>query len=139
MENEIAAVFRAVHDRLTEDSETWGEHAYAEIAPAKVARPFVVWSLVESRKAKWRGTAGGEVVLNVLVTADGLATALTGAGRIAELLHDADRGADHALDGGDDWAILNATCEETLYHAELINGVMVYRAGGRYRFMVEGV
>ena len=138
----LAALYRTMNLRWSTANELWGARAYAERAPAKVTRPYVIY--------QWQG--GGdrnrlmqkkdaEIVLTVKCVADNLGTAFTGADRLGALLDDygvQDRIAQgDGLNGGDYWSILTTTRENIVHLSEMVDGVDVYHEGFTLRVVME--
>lgn len=139
-DSDLGALYRAVRTRLLNDgAEAWGNRVYADKVPANVSRPYCLY--------QW--TAGGETnvvlnpdpehVLTIRCVAAEFVTAQAGAARIDALINDADYETAAALNGGDDWLILNATRAELVYIPEDVDGVTIYHHGARYRFRMEKI
>lgn len=133
MESEAAAVYRAIHARLTASSqESWGNRAYAELAPSGAARPYVVAAL--NGYERQPETA---LMARITCVADTFAGAVSAAGRIGELFDGADQGTSGALDGGSDWVIVRVMRIAVTTKTHLIDGIPVYESSAVYRFIVE--
>lgn len=140
----LAALYRAMNNRLSTGNELWGARAYAERAPAKVLRPYVIY--------QWQGggdrnrllqKSDAEIVLTVKCCADNLGTAFSGADRLGALLDDygvQDRIAQgDGLNGGTYWKILTTTRETIVHMSELVDGVDVYHEGFTLRVVMEEI
>jgi hypothetical protein len=139
-EHALAALYRAVFQRLTGPGERWGNRVFPDMASAKAAYPYVVffWQGGGERNAVKEQDA--DLVLVVKCISDGLAEAFDCAARISELLNDSGEQDDSAdyLNGGTDWNILTSTQEETFHLPEMFEGVApIYHEGARYRFIME--
>lgn len=137
MEIDVGAAYRGVVSALNASAALWGDRVYADIVPAKIVRPYVLFFV-----------SGGATVLNdvrvssllrisVKCVADDLTTALRGAGDIHDRLHDAEKRG--GMNTGTDWRLLSVTSETVIQMAELIDGARVYHSGHVYRINLGGV
>lgn len=143
-ETALEALYRAVGQRLTAQSEIWAERAYPDLAPKGTPRPYVLFAWAGGGEINQLTRQDAEIVLTVVCFADKLDVAFRGAGRISALLNDADlsngtAGTPPALDGGADWQIIHVNQEQIVHLIELVDGAWVYREGHRFRVLMEAV
>lgn len=136
-ETALAALYRAVGQRLVSGGDVWGQNAKPDLMTAGVARPYVLYAWAAGGEVNGLVKPDAEIVLTVQGFADSLAQAFTIAGRISALLNDADLSSASPLNGGADWDILNVKQEQAIHLLELIDSRWVYRAGHRFRFRME--
>lgn len=138
VEHPLAAVYRAIRQRLTGTDEIWGERVHYDIAPAGTARPHVVFNVQSAAEENRLRKRDALVVMQVKVISTNLAEALTAAARVAALLNDAgEQDSSAPVWAGSDWHILTITLERMVQFSEFIDGVQVYHAGGLYRIRME--
>lgn len=135
----LAAIYRAVRQRLTASAELWGQQVYPDQAPGGVERPYVVYFWSGGGELNAIVGQDAEIVLTVKVVADSLAQAFTGAGRISALLNDADGASASPLNGGTDWTIIHVQQEQVVHLVETVNTTQIYHEGARFRFYAEAV
>lgn len=136
MEQDTTAIERAIYQRLIAAVEMWGERAFPDYAPAGTARPHVVFAHLAGGEVNDRYHADGSHVYVIKCASRVKSEARQGAARISELFNDVERSAS-PLDGGDDWAILSVSREQTIEITEMVDGEPLYQSGNRYRFVVE--
>lgn len=143
-ETALAALYRAVGQRLTAQSEVWGPRAFPVLAKVGTPRPYVLFAWAGGGELNQLVKPDAEIMLTVVCAADTLAVAFHGAGRISALLNDADAsngttGTPPALDGGADWQIIHVNQEQIIEIVELVDGAWVYREGHRFRVLLEAI
>lgn len=148
-ETATAARYRALVTQLTQaGSEAWGTRIYNMQAPPNAQRPYVVIVPASDIDPLWSRVPGDMAVDYVKCIADDMITAMTGAGRIQQLLHDAGvndnalpgYGPPSQLAGGASWQILTATHISAIHLVENVEGQRsIYTDGGQYRFRMERV
>lgn len=131
------ALYEAVARRLIAGAELWGQKAHPDIAPAKTARPYVVYSYAGGGELNARVVQDAEIVLTIKIVSDKLEQAFTGSARLSELFNDADYGSAAALDAGATWLVLHVKQEGIVHLVENVDGGQVYHAGHRFRFRME--
>jgi hypothetical protein len=136
----LAALYDAVYDRLVGDgSEDWANRVHPDLAPSGTARPHVVYGFAAGGELNESVAQDAGIVLTVKALSLTLAEAFTLAGRISELLNDADKSRANALSGGAEWSISHCSQEQALHLVELVDGQWVYHEGARYRFRMERI
>lgn len=138
-ETALAALYRAVARRLTENSELWGDRAYPDLAKSGTQKPYVVFSYAGGGEINARVQQDAEIVLTVKAVALSLDQAFAASARISTLLNDADASSAEALSAGSEWTIIHTKQEITVHLVELIDSVWVYHEGHRFRFLMERV
>lgn len=134
----LAALFKAVYDRLTADpGEVWGDRVFPDRAVDGTAKPLVIFWWLGGGELNSVVRPDAEIVLGVKVVAPTQAQAFALAGRLSALLNDADRGSDQALDGGDAWLILHTMQEGAIHLVEDVDGSWIYHDGFRLRVRME--
>ena len=133
----LAALYRAVRTRAIATSEMWGNQAFADIAPAKTARPYVVFNWAGGGEVNGRVAQDAEIVIAIKAVAESMADALTMAGRISALFNDADANGSNEMDGGADWVIVNSQQEGIVHLVESVDGRQIYHEGHRFRFYMN--
>ncbi len=133
----LAALYRAVQQQLTEESEVWGVKVFPDLAKGGTAKPYCVFSYAGGGEINARVVQDAEIVLQVKIVTDTLAQAFAGAGRISARLNDADYSSSEVLNGGADWLILNVKQEGIVHMIETVDGAQIYHAGHRFRFRME--
>jgi hypothetical protein len=138
MEAALAALYRAVKQQLTSSgSERWADRAYPDMAAANTPYPYVDFAWAAGGEVNELIRPDAVIVLMVSAWADTQAESFLCAGRISDLLNDADISSDKAMDGGADWLIINSSQEQAIHSVELVDGVWKYRDGARYRVRME--
>ena len=143
-EDALGALYQAVRTRLSAANETWGNsgsssRAYAEIAPAGAAKPYVVFALNAGGEINRLVRQDAELVLVVKgVVEENMTTAMSIAARLSALLNDAED-VNGALNAGDDWTINHVKQEGRVHYSELIDGKKVYHSGHLFRFRMETI
>lgn len=139
-EDALGALYKAVRTRLSAANETWGNagtssRAYADLAPAGVVRPYVVFSMAAGGElnASVKADAQFVIVIKAIVEEDA-ATAMSCAARIAELFNDQDGGA---LSAGADWTIINILQQQRVAYIEMVDGKRLHHSGHRFRVRME--
>jgi hypothetical protein len=141
MEAARAALYRAVHARLTSAGSANWTGVYADMAPAKPAaeRPYVLFFLASGGERNTHVEPDAEIVLTVKIVADSQMTAFAALGQLSGLLNDAgayDR-TETPLDGGADWLIRTTTQERDVHQVYLVDGQRVYEEGFQLRVMMS--
>lgn len=135
-----AALYRAVNRSLTASpTELWGLRVFPDLAKTGTTRPYVVFSYAGGGEINGLRKQDAEIVLIVKMISENMAQAFNGAGRISELLNDADYSSAGALNAGSEWAILHVKQEQIVHLIETVDGVQIYHAGHRFRFRMERV
>ena len=139
MESELAALYRALRERLTESVEAWDGRAYAEFAPALTAPPYVVYMITAHKALARAARKVTDLTVRVVCVAEDLSTGVTCAARLFDLLDDADADTAKSLNGGYDWSILTMTRAGASQRTTLVNGMPMYETGAVYRVVMEAV
>lgn len=136
-ETALAALYRAVKSRLSEGGELWDTRAYADIIPAKVVRPYVIFFVSGGGESNDLVDADASYQLTVKGVSDNLQTSLQIAARLAGLVNNQgtqDR-PDTALDAGDEWEITTSTQGRTVHLVEsFANAQPIYHDGHVFDF-----
>jgi hypothetical protein len=140
MTDALAALYGSIRTTLSTANEAWGNsgtnsRAYADLAPAGVSRPYVIYSLAGGGElnAVVRQDAEFVVVIKI-ITEEELATAMTAANRISALFNDVDGGALSTAAG---WTIIHIKQEQRVHYTEMVEGKRLYHTGHRFRFRME--
>lgn len=135
----IAALYRAIADRLRDNPSgtAWGGRSYAVIAPAKIVRPYVIYSLMGGGESNDSVGEDADMVILIKCVADTLGDGMLTATQIGQLFNDIERRGT-GFDLGTDWVLNNCTRELTVQYTELIDGNVVWHVGDQYRFVMEG-
>lgn len=135
----LAALYKAIKTRLTENSEVWGANVFPDLAPSGTAKPYVVFAWMGGGEINARVQQDAEIVVQIKGVTTQLAQAFVMAGRISTLFNDADASSNAALNAGADWAILHTRQEGIVHMLETVDGGQIYHAGHRFRFRMERV
>lgn len=138
MEAALQALYRTIYARLTRPGEVWGSKVYADLAPASVERPYVVYFWAGGGEANTRRHPDAELLLTVKIISERQVEAFQGGARLSALLNDAGvYDTDDPLDGGPDWIICTTSQERAVHLVELIDGARVYHEGFQLRVIME--
>lgn len=137
--HDLEALYRALRAHLTNTGDVWGSRVYSDQAARETERPFLLFFWMGGGDLNGIISSDPAHAIGIKVVANTLPEAMTGAGRIAELLNDRERGQSglRALDGGAGWHILTASKEAAIHIVETVDGRQIYHEGNRYRFLME--
>lgn len=137
----LHALYQAVFTRLAVDhpTEDWGDRVYPDLAPSGSEKPYVIYWWLGGGELNQSVVRDAEIVLGVKVVALELVQAFTLAGRLGELLNDADRSSSKALDAGAEWVVQHTMQEGAVHLVEQVDGTWVYHEGFRLRCRMEAV
>ena len=132
----VGRLYEALRGTL-DGAGVWGERCYADVAPAGVVRPYVVWFVAAGGERNVRGDrADAAYTVTVKCVADTLAAAMVGAGQVHEVLNDAgaqDRRGGVVQPTG--WTVLTVTADRAVHLVERVDGAQaIYHDG--YQFLV---
>lgn len=135
MEDALGALYKTLRATLTATTEVWGTRAYAKLAPAGAAFPYVVFDYAAGGELNQSVAPDAEFVIFVKGLAkEDAATAYAMAARFEALFNDKDGGA---LSAGTDWTIISITQEQRIDLLEQVDGAQIFHAGHRYRVRME--
>lgn len=142
----LAALYRAVYNRLVASGDVWGSRAYPDLAPAKILvsglltptpRPYTIFSWAGGGEINQLIKQDAEIVLTIKGVSETLTEAFAIAGRISALFDDQDAGDPTALSGAPDWQIIHVNQEQIVHLVEGVDATWIYHAGHRFRFLME--
>lgn len=135
----LDALYHAVFTRLTATSEPWETRVYPDLAPSGTPKPYVIYWWLGGGELNQSVRRDAGIVLGVKVVSLNQAQAFALAGRLGELLNDADRHSSKALDAGSEWVVQHTMQEGAVHLIEEIDGTWVYHEGFRLRVRMEAV
>lgn len=138
-ETALAALYRAVKSRLSEGGELWDTRVHADVIPAKVVRPYVIFFVSGGSESNDLVEADASYQLTIKGVADTMQASLQMAARLSALLNDQgtqDRPTT-ALDAGDEWEITTSTQGRTVHLVEQFsNAQPIYHDGHVFDFVM---
>lgn len=138
----LAAIYRAINQRLTTSGDVWANRVYADRAQPGNGRPYVRYGYQGGGEANQMIKPDANIVVTVRAVAETQAQAFALCGRLSDLLNDMgeqDRRPEGvaALNGGPDWHIRTTTQEGVVHLSELVDSTPVYHEGFFLRLIME--
>jgi hypothetical protein len=139
MATALAALMKAMQGQLRGEP-LWGSRVYADIAPAKVQRPYVIFFVVSGGEENRRQIGDARFVMTVKCVAEKQAEALHGADRLEARLNDAGSQDDKAFACGDGWVITTCTQDRLVHAVEMFGEAQpIYHDGHQYIVVMEEI
>jgi hypothetical protein len=139
MESAYLALSRAIRSRAIENTSIWNTRVYRAQAPAKSARPYLVYLFSSGLKPQRTKATDAEFIVTLKSVANDVATSEAGAARIAELFDDLGQHQDATLDCGADWTLIHSQLQRYISLVENVDGsaTQLYHDGAMFRFVLE--
>lgn len=138
----MAALYQALRLNLANASPIWADRAYADIAPAGVTRPYVVWFAVSGgRDLVRQDVQSASYVVTVKCVADTLALSLAGQEAIRAVLDDnGTQDRRNTLVQPTGWRVHTITADRAVHVVERFEGAQaIYHDGYQYSVVMEAV